>query len=86
MVDYGATEFNVLRYEDFLNGKLPLPLEEYSCPAQFLQNYGKKDIDSGCIFSSYYDCKKYGTKECWDSFYNNAKTYEEKQLVLRKMK
>ena len=83
---HGATDVEVVRYSDFVNGKLPLPLENYTCPRFISQSYGNADFDNDCRLGLMSDCDKYGTQECWDKFYGDAKTVEEKQDVLRHVK
>lgn len=91
LFEHGASEINVIRYEEFLNGMLPLPMREYTCPGYMIQNYGnnKYNTEYNCYDHGAYgshpfsDCSLYGTMECWDKFYGDAKTIEEKQNVLR---
>ena len=82
---HGASEINVIRYSEFLEGKMPLPMVKYSCPRQISQNYGHEIFDNDCKIGYFSDCNKFGTKECWEKFYGEAKTTEEKQNVLKKI-
>ena len=86
LFEHGASEINVIRYEEFLNGALPLPMREYTCPGYLSQNYGDSSFENDCFghgAHSFSDCSLYGKMECWAKFYGDAKTIEEKQAVLR---
>ena len=86
LFEHGASEINVIRYEEFIQGKLPLPMMQYTCPRQISQSYGNAEFDNDCGFGIFSDCKKFGTQECWNKFYGEAKTIEEKQNVLKKVR
>lgn len=87
LFEHGASEINVIRYSEFLEGKLPLPMMQYTCPRQISQSYGNADFDNDCRgFGLFSDCKKFGTQECWEKFYGKAETIEERQNVLRKVR
>ena len=86
LFEHGASEINVIRYSEFLEGKLPLPMMQYTCPRQISQNYGNAEFDNDCMIGLISDCKKFGTQECWEKFYGEAQTIEEKQNVLRKVR
>ena len=81
LFEHGASEVEVIRYSDFLKGKLPLPMMEYTCPRLISQKYGKGNFDNDCLV---YNCGKFGTSECWEKFYGDAKTVEEKQKVMKR--
>ena len=49
LFDHGASEINVIRYSEFLEGKLPLPMMQYTCPRQISQNYGNAEFDNDCM-------------------------------------
>ena len=59
---------------------------QYTCPRQISQSYGNAEFDNDCEFGCFSDCKKFGTQECWKKFYGEAKTIEEKQNVLKKVR
>lgn len=82
----GVSKINVIRYEEFIQGKLPLPMKQYYCPKKISDFYGDSKFDNDCKLGNFSDCKKYGTQECWDKFYGEAKTVEEKQNVLKKIR
>lgn len=86
LFEHGASEINVIRYSEFLEGNLPLPMMQYTCPRQITQSYGREFFDNDCGLGCFSDCKKFGTQECWEKFYGKAKTIAEKQNVLRKVK
>lgn len=87
LFEHGANKINVIRYKEFIQGKLPLPMEQYTCPKKISYIYGDSKFDNDCILlGSFSNCKKYGTQECWDKFYGEAKTVEEKQNVLKKIR
>lgn len=86
LFEHGASEINVIRYEEFIQGKLPLPMMQYICPRRISQSYGNAEFDNDCGLVSSLDCKKFGTEECWNKFYGEAKTIEEKQNVLKKVR
>ena len=86
LFEHGASEINVIRYEEFIQGKLPLPMMQYTCPRQISQSYGNAEFDNDCMIGLISDCKKFGTQECWKKFYGEAQTIEEKQSVLRKVR
>ena len=86
LFEHGASEINVIRYEEFIQGKLPLPMMQYTCPRQISQSYGNAEFYNDCGFGCFSDCKKFGTRECWNKFYGEAKTIEEKQNVLKKVR
>ncbi len=86
LFEHGASEINVIRYEEFLNGVLPLPIKEYVCPRQLSQDYGDCSFDNDCFShcsGSFAKCDKYGKLECWNKFYDGAQTIDEKQAVMR---
>ena len=85
LFEHGASEIDVIRYSEFLEGKLPLPMMQYTCPRQLSQSYGKAEFNNDCGWGSFSDCKKFGTQECWKKFYGDAETIAEKQNVLRKI-
>lgn len=85
LFEHGASEINVISYREFLQGKMPLPMMQYTCPRQISQNYGNTFFDNNCGFGSFSNCSKFGTQECWEKFYGDAETIEEKQKVLRKI-
>ena len=80
-----ASEINVITYEEFLNGYLPLPMRQYTCPRQISQDYGDGSFKYEChkCHSLFSECPNYGKMDCWNAFYEDAKTIEEKQAVLR---
>ena len=80
----GIDETNIIKYEDFLKGKLPLPIMHTTCPKEFVLIYGDVSFDNECPNTNY--CSKYGTTECWDKFYENKKTSEEKQKILKRIR
>ena len=84
LFEHGANSVNIIKYKEFLEGKLPLPVLQYTCPRLISQNYGDGKFNNNCG-TSYQSCKKFGTQECWDKFYGNAKTDEEKQAVLKRL-
>lgn len=86
LFEHGASEINVIRYEEFMQEKLPLPMMKYTCPRQISQNYGNGNFDNDCEIGLFSECKKFGTQECWNKFYEGAKTIEEKQNVLKRVK
>ncbi|MDD3341197.1 MAG: hypothetical protein PHN72_03235 [Bacilli bacterium] len=86
LFDNGTDEMHVIKYEDFYNGVLPMPIIQQTCPRQLSLIYGNSEFDNDCPFGCFLDCKKFGEIECWDKFYGNAKTIEEKQAVLKKIK
>lgn len=86
LFEHGIDKVYIIKYSDFLNGKLPLPLMEYTCPAFILQNYGDEQFDNDCPLGSFIDCTKFGKEECWNKFYGKAKTLEEKQKLLTKLR
>ena len=79
LFEQGASYDEIIRYEEFRQGKLPLRITQYICPGELSQNYGIPRFDNDCHIFSYLKCEKYGTQECWDLFYGDAKTREEKQ-------
>lgn len=86
LFEHGASEINVIRYSEFLEGKLPLPMMQYTCPRQLSQRYGNAEFNNDCGWGSFSDCEKFGTQECWKKFYGDAETIAEKQNVLRKIR
>ena len=82
----GATEANIISYEEFLNGVLPLPMEKGSCPREFTQYYGNEVFENSCSGAEFSDCPKFATGECWDQFYGTATTTIDVQNVLRKIR
>ena len=87
-LEKGATKDNIIKYQDFLDGMLPIPMSELVCPQQFMQYYGRESFFDDCPpeIGSFSECDKHGTEECWDRFYGNAATPDEIQAVLRKVK
>ena len=83
--EHGVSEDEVLPYEKFLKGNLPVPESDLLCPAQLVQTYSNDDFDNDCIcVGCFSDCEKFRTKKCWDKFYEGAETFEEKQAVLKR--
>jgi hypothetical protein len=80
----GITHDELISYHKFLNGRLPLPMKKYDCPYHISDD----PIDDECAnnnwFNGYNHCSKFGTEECWDKFYGEARVAGEKQKVLRK--
>lgn len=82
----GVSEPWAIRYSEFLKGKLPLPLKGGNCPKNISEDYGKSEFVIGrCLYTPSLACNKYYTLECWEEFYGEAKTNEEKQKVLKKL-
>ena len=86
LFEHGASEINIITYKEFINGALPLPMMQYTCPAKISLQYGKGEFFNDCDIGSFENCKKFGTQECWEKFYGKAKTIEEKQNVLKRVK
>lgn len=92
LFEHGANEINVISYNNFLKGEFPIPAMQYTCPAELAQSYEDSSFDDSicmkfCGFNSLFsDCKNYGSEECWNKFYGNAKTIKEKQKRLKNMK
>lgn len=86
LFEHGASEINVITYKEFLKGEYPLPMMEYTCPRYLSQLYGHADFDNNCNIGTFESCRKYGSKECWNKFYGDAKTVKEKQKVMKKIK
>ncbi|MDD2434982.1 MAG: hypothetical protein PHO63_01885 [Bacilli bacterium] len=86
LLENGADEYQVIRYQNFLNGGYPLPLKDYTCPLHISQCYGEEEFYNDCDLGLPSQCQKYGEDECWDKFYNGAITIKEKQLVLKNLK
>lgn len=87
LFEHGATKNNVISYEEFVEGKLPLPMMQMTCPKQISRWYGNGEFKNNCgIGGDASDCEKFETHGCWDKFYGEAKTVEEKQKVLRKLR
>lgn len=82
----GNLNFQIIRYKDFLEGKLPLPAAGKTCPRQFMAMYGKEDFENDCIPCGFYqDCEKFFTNECWAKFYEGAINSEERQNLLKRV-
>ena len=86
LFEHGASEINVISYEDFLQGNFPLPITQYTCPRQISQYYGKGEFYNDCANGTFSECKKFKTQECWDKFYGEAKTIDQKRKVLKKVR
>ena len=81
----GANDFNLVKYEDFMKGNIPLPMENYTCPMKISQNNGEGNFSENCDYwGAFSQCEFYGKKECWEKFYGNAKSPAEKQKILKK--
>ena len=78
---FGVSRDEIISYKKFLDGRLPLPMEKYNCPYQITSG----SFDDDCN-SDFVHCLKYGTGECWDKFYGEARVAGEKQEVLRRIK
>lgn len=68
LFENGESEVNVIRYEEFLKGVLPLPMMKYTCPRWISQSFGKSKFDNDCGIGTFTSCKKFGKSECWDKF------------------
>ena len=74
-------EIKVVRYSEFINGKYPLPIMQYTCPHLVDDKYcieGLCERDTSC-------CKKFGSHECWDKFYGDAKTIEQRREKMKSL-
>lgn len=68
----------VITYEEYLNGKYPLPDELSLCP-DILGSY-PFDVNKSCQLS----CTNEQRQECWNKFYGCCNLKEEKQEVVSK--
>ena len=83
----GIEEPFIISYSDFLMGKVPLPIEKLTCPRQLCRDYKNDLFDNSCLQIGYYsDCKKFDTQECWEKFYGDAKSIDDKQAVLKRIR
>ena len=81
---YGVSKDQMVSYHKFLEGRLPLPMEKYTCPHSV--TLGEWSLGDCISYIEYKKCSKFGTGECWKMFYGDAKTAGEKQDVLKKLK
>ena len=77
----GISRDEIITYRKFLSGRLPLPIEKYSCPYTVFD----EKMAYSCLGNGE-TCSKYGTSECWRLFYGDAKTAGEKQAVIRRIR
>ena len=86
LLSNGITSPYVITYEEFLNGGIPLPIEEYTCPRQITQNPPKDRFDNNCGAGCYSDCENFGKDTCWNKFYENNTSIEDKLNILKRIK
>ena len=95
LIKQGFDSDHVVPYDEFYeNGTLPLPLEEWTCPAVLQSQYNETvEFDNKCDLGDYTMCPRFkNPKKCWDKFYGKDTkilTYnrkENKQQVLKNMK
>ena len=86
LFEHGANEINLISYKEFLNGELPLPMTKYVCPRYIEAYYENKNYSNDCpTCMSTTECEYWGKTKCWDEFYGDAETIEEKREVLKKL-
>ena len=95
LMKQGYDSDHVVPYDEFYEkGTLPLPLEEWTCPALLQSQYNETvNFDNKCDLGDYTMCPRFkNPKECWDKFYGKGTkklTYnrkQNKQQVLKNMK
>lgn len=82
-------QYNYITYEEFLSGRLPLPIEKWTCPSRFTQSgYDNKRYENGkCNMFEWGDnCQYLEDGDCWKGFYGASLTPEEKEEKLKRMK
>ena len=86
----GISKDEIISYHKFLIGRLPLPMEKYSCPYYFTKDYADYEFDNDCSYKTknkgFTKCPDYESGICWKMFYGDAKTVGEKQEVLRRLR
>jgi len=81
MSQFGAS------YEDWLNGKKPIPIKELVCPYYWSDQEFKWKLCNDLLGGCYYNCPHYADKDaCWFQFEQNEKKKELKKVQEYKRK
>ncbi len=85
VVEIDLTSENIVKYKDFINGSLPLPINSFTCPKQFCSLVNADTYFEECDYMwCFTSCPKYKTDECWKKYYKHATDVEQKQKIIRK--